>query len=158
MYISEEKFTLPEIPDSWITLLAVFIAGAFALYNLRHSIKLQAKNKWKEDFRIHVAEYIEIFLSSIFLAAEFERKKKDNKPFTEKLSVLAQTTSRMVASFSKIRLMLSEKDKDSQELIKLFELQNSHLDNIISGEREERDLESLISEFTTVAKRIYIKK
>lgn len=153
-----EQFTVKE----WITLLSplilVFIAGYIALRNQRKSIRLQAKNKWKEDFRLHIAEYIETYISCIFHAAEFNSKRNENLPTEEKIYVVAQSMSKALANFSKIQLMLNEEDTDSQELIKLSKNQGELLTKYLSGKEKEENANIFINEFTIIAKKIYDKE
>ncbi|MEG9326553.1 hypothetical protein V6B16_01270 [Salinimicrobium catena] len=154
-----EDFTLPEIPDSYIAIIVAIIAGFIAHINLKHSIKLQAKNKWKEDFRLHVSDYLESVMNFYFYSMEVKRniqREEINKNFQEKQSLMA---SEVLGRFNRITLMIDYKDSDSLKLNEIFQAQHSKINDILSETPPpDFDFPKSIGNFFHYSKRIYDNK
>ncbi|WP_156879183.1 hypothetical protein [Salinimicrobium xinjiangense] len=153
-----EEYTLKEIITLISPLLLVFIAGGIALYNQRQSIKLQARNKWKEDFRLHVSDYLEAYMTALFnttslKASPFGGAAKDHSIANTSLSL-----SQLTSTITKIQMML---DKDSQAFKEIDELarsNNEKLTKIVKGDIEASNIEDTLKKFFEAAKKIYDNK
>ncbi|MDT0685585.1 hypothetical protein [Autumnicola psychrophila] len=152
-----EEVTWLDVIKIMIPVLAVILAGIFALFNLRHSIQLQAKNKWKEDFRNHMAEYIESYIKLTYLTIEWKELFANKKSTDEIRSKIQAVTSELISRFSKVELMLDE-DENSKELLKLVFEYDMELSRLQKGETIELDLEAAIRRISQTAKKIYHSK
>lgn len=146
-----------ELSKVLIPVLAVLLAGVFALFNLRHSIKLQAKNKWKEDFRLHMAEYLESYIQLTYLFIEWRAQFSNSEPTNETRYKVQAVISEVISRFKKIELMLGE-DEYSQELLKIVSEHDAELSQLQKGEIPETDLAGAISQISQTAKNIYENK
>lgn len=146
-----------EISKILIPVLAVVIAGIFALYNLRHNIELQARYKWKEDFRIQMAEYTESYIKLTYLTLEWKELFANKKPTDEIRHQIQAAISEVISKFSKVELML-DNDENSKKLIRLVSEHDAELSKLQKGEIKELDLGAAIKRISEIAKKIYDNK
>ena len=152
------EIELPEIPETWITLLAVLIAGAIALFNLRHSIRLQARNKWKEDFRLHISDYLETYMSTLFNATKMKAEMKSGFTQDTVIHNISLSMSQLTGRITRIQMMLEKNSKDYEDIDRLARYNNNKLQKILAGDEEAINIEDTLANFFKVSKRIYDSK
>lgn len=150
-----------ELASILIPLLAVLIAGGLAFWQLDYRNKQEQKNKWKDDFRLHVAEYLDSTLIHEFEIIKI-MKLINKEEFVDELKrSVDQFKINLIhisAKWIKIKMMLDLKDNDNQQLIELEDKYKNNLKHLIKNNFTKSDDWILPKEFSETAKRIYDNK
>ena len=152
-----EKITWLDVIKISIPVLAVILAGVFALFNLRHSIRLQARNKWKEDFRLHVSDYLETYMNTLFNTTKMKAEMIGGCNF-DTATKLSLSMSQLTGRITKIEMMLDKNSKDYNDLDSLAQYNNDKLRKILEGDEKAIEIENTLKDFYDVAKKIYDNK